>query len=132
MKGRAFLKVARELQGSATEAHRRTIAGRAYYALMLEARDLLDRWGITSPPRDKLHQFVRLKLLYSSDVGLKRVGTMLERLGKLRNEADHELTDGRHRFDSADSTRNLAQLAADAIADLDGDQVRRDAAIKSM
>ena len=41
MDGRAFLEVARELARGDTEAHRRTAAGRTYYALMLEARDVL-------------------------------------------------------------------------------------------
>lgn len=44
MNGRAFLEVARGLAQDATEAHWRSALGRAYYALLLEARDLLLRW----------------------------------------------------------------------------------------
>ncbi len=93
MDGRAFLVVARELLQGATEAYWRAAAGRTYYALMLEARELLGRWGLSCPPRDDIHKFVRLRLLYSADPDLKHVGVTLERLGRLRNVADYELSD---------------------------------------
>ena len=91
MDGRAFLNVAEELSRGATEAHWRAAAGRAYYALMLEGRDLLHRWGFDPPPRENVHSFVRLRLLYAADVDLKRIGRTLERLVLSRNMADYQL-----------------------------------------
>lgn len=135
MDGRAFLEVARELVQGLTEAHRRAAAGRAYYALMLEARELLDRWGLSHPPRDKVHDFVRLKLLYSADPDLKQVGLTLERLGRLRNDADYQLTDPRRRFVRAGTVEAAIQDAGKAIAlldEVDGDANRRAAAIESV
>ena len=90
MDGRAFLEVARELASGATEAHWRTAAGRAYYALLLEGRARLQRWGFVATPRESMHTFVRLKFLYAGDPDLKRVGRALDRLSQLRNEADYQ------------------------------------------
>jgi len=50
MDGRAFLGVAQEMALGRTEAHWRAAVGRAYYALMLEGRDFLQRWGFVPPP----------------------------------------------------------------------------------
>ena len=133
--GRAFLEVARELAGGATEAHWRSATGRAYYALMLEARDLLDGWGIPTPPRDRVHGFVRLKLLYAADPDLKQVGLTLERLARYRNDADYQLSDPRRRFANAAEANKSVQDAGKAIALLDqieGDPPRRTAAIASI
>ena len=44
MRSREFLDVARALLGDNTEAARRTAASLAYYALMLECREALERW----------------------------------------------------------------------------------------
>lgn len=135
MDGRAFLDVARELVGGATEAHRRAAAGRAYYALMLEARELLGRWGLSGPPRDGVHAFVRLRLLYSDDPGLKQVGLTLERLGRLRNDADYQLTDPRRQFPRTGTVEAAVRDAGKAIAlldDVEQDGIRRAAAIESI
>jgi hypothetical protein len=59
MDGRAFLAVARELAAGSTAAHWRSSVGRSYYALFLEGRDLLQRWGFTPQRRDPVHSFVR-------------------------------------------------------------------------
>jgi hypothetical protein len=135
MDGRAFLDVARELVQGATEAHRRTAAGRAYYALMLEARELLDRWGLPRSPRDKVHHVVRLTLLYAGDPGLKQVALTLEQLGKFRNDADYVLSDPRHHFLRVASVQKAIEDARKAIALLDEverDEARRAAAIESI
>ncbi len=102
---------------------------------MLEARELLDRWGLSRPPRDNVHDFVRLKLLYSADPGLKPVGLTLERLGRLRNDADYQLSDPGRRFARAGLVETAIQDAGKAIAVLDeveGDEIRRGAAIESL
>jgi hypothetical protein len=67
MKGRAFLGAAREMAAGTTEDRWRTAAGRAYYALMLEGREALRRWGFSVPPRHNVHAFVRLRLVFAAD-----------------------------------------------------------------
>ena len=92
MDGRAFLDVARELAAGSSEAHWRSSVGRAYYALLHEVLGTLRRWGFSLPPRDKVHTFARLKLVYAKDSDLKRIGLTLEALGRLRNAADYQLS----------------------------------------
>lgn len=133
MEGRAFLKVAQEVIQGDSEAHRRAAAGRAYYALMLEAREFLNRQGFVRPPHDSIHSFVRLNLIYSVDSGLQQVGFTLERLGRLRNEADYQLTDPHRRFSRSEPVEIAIQNANEAIAMLDeveNDEDRRLAAIR--
>jgi hypothetical protein len=134
MDGRAFLEVARELASGATEAHWRTAAGRAYYALMLEGRASLQRWGFVATPRENVHTFVRLRFLYAGDPDLKQVGWALDRLSQLRNEADYRPTSSGS-FATATQTNLAISDADDAIARLDqidGDATRRAAAIASI
>jgi hypothetical protein len=92
MDGRAFLDVARELAAGLSEPHWRSSVGRAYYALLHEVLATLQRWGFSLPPRDKVHTFARLKLVYATDPNLKRIGLTLEALGRLRNAADYQLS----------------------------------------
>jgi hypothetical protein len=134
MDGRAFLEVAREMASGATEAHWRTAAGRDYYALMLEGRALLQRWGVAAAPRESMHTFVRLKFLYAGDPDLKQVGWALDRLSQLRNEADYRPVSSGS-FATAAQTNLALRDADDAIARLDqidGDATRRAAAIASI
>src|SRR5438552_14087952 len=77
MDGRAFLDIARELNRGGTEAHWRAAAGRAYYALFLEGRTTLERWGFVPGRRDPIHSFVRLRFDYAPDPDLKEVGKAL-------------------------------------------------------
>jgi hypothetical protein len=92
MDGRAFLAVAKELVQGATEAHWRAAAGRAYYALMLEGWATLLRWGLVIPARESIHNYVRLRFRYATDVDLRKVGDELEWIGRLRNQADYQPT----------------------------------------
>jgi len=131
MDGSRFLEVARQLVRGTTEAHWRTASGRAYYALMLEGRELLNRWGFVAPPRDQVHSFVRLRFTYAADQDLKQVGRALEELGRLRNQADYELASG-PRFQTASKAQQAVQQAQDKLSLLklvDADPPRRSAAI---
>lgn len=91
MDGREFLVVAGELVSSPTEAHWRTAAGRSYYSVMLEAWRALQRWGFIVPPRDNVHTFVRLRFSFAADHDLKAIGDALDRLSRLRNQADYQI-----------------------------------------
>jgi uncharacterized protein (UPF0332 family) len=91
MDGRALIDVARELAAGSSEAHWRSSVGRAYYALLHEVLATLRHWGFSTPPHDRVHTFARLKLVYATDIDLKRIGLTLEALGRLRNAADYQL-----------------------------------------
>jgi hypothetical protein len=133
MDGRAFLEPARDLVGGKTEAYWRGAVVHAYYALMLECRDALRRWGFTIPPRQNVHPWVRLKLLYAKDADLKRIGVELDLMAQLRNEASYDLTSSS--FTSTTSAQNTLQRATDAITLLDSienDPARRAAAIAAI
>jgi uncharacterized protein (UPF0332 family) len=91
MDGRAFLSTARQLVGSRAEEDWRTAASRAYYALFLECREALHRWGFVISQRDRAHAEVRLRFSYAADPDLKHIGTTLDRLSQLRNRADYDL-----------------------------------------
>ena len=131
MDGRAFLDVAERLAQGLTESDWRTSAGRAYYALMLEGRAALGRWGFMLPPHEQVHRFVRLRLTYAPDSDLKQVGRRLEELGLLRNRADYQI-EKPGPFASAIGAAQAVLKARDAISRLDqvdGDAARRAAAI---
>jgi hypothetical protein len=134
MNGRAFFDVARELAAGSEEAHWRSSAGRAYYALLHEVLDMLRRWGFALPPRDKVHTFARLKLVYSTDLDLKRIGLTLEALGRLRNAADYQLSLSGPFMSARIALQALADAeAAVALLDaLDSDPTRRAAAVGSV
>lgn len=118
MDGRAFLDAARALARGPTEPFWRSAAGRAYYALLHEGAAVLDRWGFPVPPRDSIHTFVRMRLVYPADVGLKKLGDSLEQLSRLRNYADYQLGSPGP-FNSTHRAQQAVKLAADAINLLD-------------
>src|SRR5437773_4837445 len=90
MIGRRFLDVAVDLVRGTTEAHWRSAAGRAYYALLVEARDLIAQWGLSPPPRDKTHHALRHRFFAANDADLAQVSRDLEALGRTRNSADYD------------------------------------------
>jgi hypothetical protein len=134
MDGRALLDVARELAAGLSEAHWRSSVGRAYYALLHEVLDTLRRWGFSLPPRDKVHTFCRLKLVYATAPDLKRVGLTLEALGRLRNTADYQVTLSGPFVSARIAVQALADAkAAVALLDaLEANPARRAAAVGSI
>jgi hypothetical protein len=133
MRGREFLDLAKEVHRGGTEVHRRGTVIHAYYALMLECRDAQMRWGLTVP-RYGAHAVVRLKFVYSKDTDLQDIAKTLDRLVQLRNQASYNLgplaefaSDARAHQAIRDAGAALTLLAA-----IDGDPVRRAAAIASM
>jgi hypothetical protein len=134
MDGRRFLDVARELLQGKDESHWRSALGRAYYALMLEARDALTRWGLPCPPRESPHHFARLRLHLPKDADCKSVAQALDDLSKLRNEADYRIASpGRFANDSEASRAVTRAAMAIAFLDaLDVDRPRRDAAVAAI
>jgi hypothetical protein len=65
----------------------------AYYALLLECREAMTRWGLPPLTPLQVHAQVRLRLLYSTDSDLHQLGRDLEELGKDRNQANYDLSD---------------------------------------
>src|SRR5262245_52737617 len=90
MRGRVFLDVARQLLPGGTEGHWRSASGRGYYALLIEGRDALQRWGFSIPPRMNVHHFVRQRFSFPADPDLKAIAKVLSHTSQLRNRADYE------------------------------------------
>jgi hypothetical protein len=134
MRGRDFLVPASELAAGHTEAHWRGAFVHAYYALLLECRDALARWGRALPPHQNVHSHVRLCFVRAKDADLKRIGLRLEDLVKARNAASYNLLP-LPLFASDLKAHLSVQDAADALALLDAidaDPARRAAAIASL
>jgi hypothetical protein len=123
MDGRALLDPARRMVAGGSEADRRTAANRAYYALFLEARDALRRWGQVPGRRDQVHAFVRYRFLYPRNPDLQSIGRLLDRVYRLRSEADYETSSpgsfakpsvaGTTVRDATDGINQLGALEAD-------------------
>jgi hypothetical protein len=133
MQGRAFLDIARELVSGGTEAHWRATVVQAYYALFLECRDALIRWGVAIPPRQNVHSAVRLRFIFAGDPDLKQIGYALDKWCRNRNDASYDLAVLLD-FTSDRLARDAVAEAPAALALLDAieaDAVRRAAAIAS-
>jgi uncharacterized protein (UPF0332 family) len=131
MQGRAFLDVACALVSGTSEAYWRATVIHAYYALFLECRDALMRWGIATAAHQNVHSAVRLRLVYAADTDLKQIGFTLDRWGRRRNEANYNLTVPR-KFDTATLAQEALTKTTAALALLDAidaDPIRRAAAV---
>jgi hypothetical protein len=134
MNGRAFVNVARQLLAGATESHWRTAAGRAYYGLLLEAWEALQRWGFVIPPRVNLHHFIRQRFVFPADADLKIIGGFLDQLGQLRNRADYRLAVAGPFAFAAPSTRavNESEQSILMLDQIEANPVRRAAAVAAI
>jgi hypothetical protein len=134
VQGRDFLDLAREIIRGGTEKHWRGAAGRAYYALMLECRDALFRWGFALPLRETVHTFARDRFQAPNHRDLRAIGDPLARLGRLRNRADYEFGPLRDFSTAGPAQLSLTEAAA-ALVVLDGidnDLARRRQAIAAI
>jgi len=134
MQGREFLKPARTLVNQTAEADWRGAAVHAYYALFLECREALVRWGRPVVGWQNVHPTVRLKFTYATAPDLKHLSNYLDNLLDLRTHASYDLRP-QSRFSTATDARNAIQTALDGIALLDAieaDARRRAAAIASL
>ncbi len=133
MDGRAFLRVAGELAGGPTETHWRAAAGRACYALMLECRDALSRWGFPARKQNG-HSFVRLCFTYTNDADVKHIGRALDMAVRMRNLADYQLANSGLFATDYESLQLVADCrTAIALFDvIEADAARRAAAIAAI
>jgi len=126
--------LARELAIGKTEAHWRGAVIHAYYALLLECRDALARWGFPVPAHQNVHPYVRLRFTYAGDGDLKHIGKTLDILVRLRNQASYDLRVSK-RFTSNRDADQAAQDATSTLAlldQIDSDPGRRAAAMVSI
>jgi hypothetical protein len=134
MRGREFLDLAREIVGNGDERHWRGAHIHAYYALLLESRDALARWGFPAPSLHSVHHHVRNKLTFAGDKDLKSIGISLDHLSQRRSWASYMLG-AQVRHGSEAAARQSIQQAADALNLLDAleaDPVQRAAAVASI
>lgn len=114
MRGRDFLDAARAVMRSASEPRRRAAVIHAYYALMLECRDALGRWGRVLSPRGNVHADVRLTFTYSMDPEARSIADALDRLVRGRNQASYDLSHA-VRFESDRDANACIQLSSESI-----------------
>lgn len=134
MPGRGFLDVARELAAGPTEFHWRSAVVNAYYALFLECRDALLRWGFGPSRRDNIHAWVRLRFTYAKSGDLKQIGDALDKLVRRRNHASYDFLPSTL-FKTPRAAQDAFLQATDALSLLDqieGDPVRKAGAIASI
>jgi hypothetical protein len=118
------------VQGT-TEAHWRAAIIHAYYALFLECRDALTRWGVAITPRQNVHSAVRLRFVYAANADLKSIGGALDKWCRFRNQASYDLSVLSHFTTDAfahDAIRETT-TALTLLDAIEADPIRRAAAI---
>ena len=134
MLGRDFLQPAKDLAPLTKEAHWRAAVGCAYYAVMLEARDALERWGFGTFPPHQVHVQVRLRFTYPAHSDVKLVGQALDLLVQWHNRAHYRMSQVGP-FSSNQVVVRAIKLAQDGIAVLDrlnADPAQRAAAVAAI
>jgi hypothetical protein len=133
MRGRDFLQSAARLAAMNSESDWRTSIGRSYYALYLECREALRRWGFPIPSRSS-HREVAQRLSFPNNVDLAILSKTFQDVSAKRNKADYELA-ANPLFQNSTSSIHSTTEARTAIALLDAlesDPVRLAAAIAAI
>jgi hypothetical protein len=127
MRGRDFLDVAGSLLAGGSEAYWRAVVVQAYYALMLECRDVQIAWGFPIPARQNVHAVVRLRFSTATDADLKDLGNALDWLVRLRNRASYHLGSSPDFASPAEAQKAVgrATAALSLLDRVDGDPARR-------
>ena len=118
MRGRDFLDLAKELLPGTASRHWRAVVIHAYYAILLECRDAMERWGLPALTHQQVHAQVRLRLVYATDPDLKKLGRGLEFLVPYRNRASYDLRPSLD-FSSSKLAQSVVQDATSLLAILD-------------
>jgi hypothetical protein len=134
MRGREFLRVAHALLTNRGAPFWRTAVWVAYYALFLECREALLRWGVLSLPRFGAHGEVRNRFRYARHPDMQILANALEALGQARNRASYDIRQ-LPEFANPTPATSAVRTAEDAVALLDAieaDPARRAAVIASL
>ncbi|MBI3697248.1 MAG: hypothetical protein HY238_20735 [Acidobacteria bacterium] len=87
-----FLEVAKRLEGSVSEAERRTSIGRSYYALYNVLVDFLSSHGVPFDRNAKDHGRLVRCLMDTKHREADAIGAALRDLRNRRNEADYQMS----------------------------------------
>lgn len=131
MQARDFLQSARRLLSAPSEANRRSAVGRAYLALLHEARAALERWGFPLPSDETLHHSVRDHFGACPSMDLLRVETALKQLQLQFLAADYDLTVALPFSDDASIQLaiTLAEVTVQLLDQIDNDPLRKRTAL---
>lgn len=103
MEAKDFLELAKKLQGSESEAERRTAVSRAYYAVFNFVKSFLSDAQITLPKDAAGHEKAHRYLLNSGLPEARKLADDLSNLRVRRNDADYELHSPKYSHDKKNS-----------------------------
>lgn len=131
MDGRAFLDVARLLMTTPTEANRRSAVGRAYYAMLNEARAALERWGFLMPAGATIDDDNVSAYIMVPNMDLLRVVDSVTQLKQNRRIGDNAITGSGVFADDKEAKRLLllAEIGIDLLDQIEADPTRLEKAI---
>jgi hypothetical protein len=134
MQGRAFLNVARRAAARTAEEDWRAAVIHAYYALFLECRDALVRWGFPMPRQQSVHSYVQFRFRHAAHADLNYIGDRLDPLFRDRNRASYEVSNSAGFTSGALANQSIqkAENALGLLDQIDADPTRRTAAIAAI
>jgi hypothetical protein len=117
MRGRDFLQTAVRLSAMNSESDWRSSIGRSYFALYLECREAIRRWGFPIQSRSS-HREVSQRLSFPKNVDLAILSKTFQDVSAKRNKAYYELA-ANPLFQNSTSSIHSTTEARTAIALLD-------------